>query len=338
MSDSLSPETLAQATAAVKPLCRGFDAIADHVVITDADAHILYANAAVERGTGFPVADVLGKNPSDLWGGHMAKELYERFWHRIKQEKKPFIGEVKNVDAKGQEYWQELRVSPVLDDAGNVQYFIGIEPAIGDRKKNEAFERELLSIVGHESMSPATAVRWILELMLEHKNLTADEHAALREAYNQSDRLIDLLRDLIFLSRMGGGHPDLSTLDLSDVIARIAREARQRYSRVRIEIQTAQGCMIRGALSVIERLLWLIVSERADLLEQSGGTIVLSMTKKDDRCVLAIKADAVQLPPTLVDMRKKLLMLSIASLHWEQPRFERKDACDYLTFRIPLVP
>ena len=119
---------------ALKP---GFDLIDDHVVITDIDGNIVYANYAVQRNTGFNPGEIVGKNPGILWGGNMPKDFYEKMWHRIKTEKKPFIGEVKNKKKDGAEYWQELRIYPVFDQRGDIKLFIGIEPNITARKSAE---------------------------------------------------------------------------------------------------------------------------------------------------------------------------------------------------------
>lgn len=53
----------------IGPLKDAFDLLDDHVVITDPNGAILYANKAVERNTGYILEEILGKNPGDLWGG-----------------------------------------------------------------------------------------------------------------------------------------------------------------------------------------------------------------------------------------------------------------------------
>ena len=47
----------------VQPLKAGFDVLQDHVIITDANGVILYANKAVERTTGYSVDEVMGGVP-----------------------------------------------------------------------------------------------------------------------------------------------------------------------------------------------------------------------------------------------------------------------------------
>jgi len=78
-----------------------FEASQDHIIITDENANILYANKAVEENTGFSLSEVIGKNPSVLWGGHMPEEFYQRMWHIIKVDKKSFVDEIHNKTKGG---------------------------------------------------------------------------------------------------------------------------------------------------------------------------------------------------------------------------------------------
>ncbi len=98
----------------------------DHMVITDVDGKILYANAAAEKLTGFSRIEMQGKTPS-LWGRQMSREFYEDFWDLIRRQKKPFEGVVKNKRKDGTIYQAEVRVTPVLDDKKRILYFIGVE-------------------------------------------------------------------------------------------------------------------------------------------------------------------------------------------------------------------
>lgn len=135
----------------IEPLAITFDLLDDHIVITDSDANIIYANKATEEQTGHLVADLIGKSPGDLWGGQMPKEFYEHMWKTIKTNKKPFVGEVKNKKKDDTEYFQELRIFPVLDENQDIKIFIGIEPNIDIRKKLEVENKQKYEAI--ESMN-----------------------------------------------------------------------------------------------------------------------------------------------------------------------------------------
>ena len=96
----------------------------------------------------------------------MPEEFYERMWRIIKTEKKPFRGEVENRTKDGIRYWQELREYPIFDSAGEVRFFIGMEPDITVRKVRE----------GHREQYVEELER--LTKYLEEKQATMEDFAA----------------------------------------------------------------------------------------------------------------------------------------------------------------
>lgn len=204
-----------------------FDLVADHIVITDRDAHILYANPAAVSATGFSIADMMGRNPGDLWGGNMPKKFWVDAWRTMKEEKKPVVLEVHNTRKDGSKIWQSLHISPVLNDAGDIHLFIGIEPNITDAKRKEKFRENFLSVLGHKTLGPLTGIQWMTELLCEDTTLSEQQKSNLRELYGDSKTLTVLLNDLLLLSRMGKGHPRYETIDLvkmlGDAVASVSK-------------------------------------------------------------------------------------------------------------------
>ncbi len=98
----------------------------DHMIITDVDGKILYANLAAEKMTGYSRVEMQGKTPA-LWGRQMPKEFYGEFWDTIRMKKKAFEGKVTNKRKNGEIYEAQIRVAPVLDDKKRVLFFIGTE-------------------------------------------------------------------------------------------------------------------------------------------------------------------------------------------------------------------
>lgn len=95
------------------------------ISITDANAHILYANAAFEGLTGYGRAEVLGKNESILSSNATPATLYRQMWRTI-QRRQPWTGILINRRKDGEEYLAELMISPVLKTTGEVAYFLGM--------------------------------------------------------------------------------------------------------------------------------------------------------------------------------------------------------------------
>jgi len=113
------------------------DSSYSHVIITDNDGKITYANKSVERITGYSQAEMIGKTPR-LWGGLMDKQFYQDMWHTIKDLGQAFTGEVRNRRKNGQEYIASITISPVKDDKNQLKGYVGVEEDVSDRKKYES--------------------------------------------------------------------------------------------------------------------------------------------------------------------------------------------------------
>lgn len=111
-----------------------FEEMLEQIVITDPTGTILYANAATEKLSGYSLAEIVGNKPS-LWGGQMPEEFYVNMWRIIKEEKKTLATQVRNKRKEGTLYNAFLTISPVLDTAGEIALFIGIERLLGSRDK-----------------------------------------------------------------------------------------------------------------------------------------------------------------------------------------------------------
>ncbi len=164
----LEQEELDKKIEEITPLRAGFDLIREHVAITDAAGNILYLNKAAEQHTGYTFEESVGKNPGDLWGGHMPQHFYEDMWKTIHTDKRYWKGDVQNRRKDGTEYWQEVHINPVLDDAGEISCFIAVEPDITERKKAEdqiAWERDrTFNLLVSRELTMAALKKQLIEL------------------------------------------------------------------------------------------------------------------------------------------------------------------------------
>jgi len=185
------------------------DSTAEHIVITDSEGIILYANQAVKSITGFDSKEVLGKKAGnkDLWGGIMDKKIYEDFWTQIKKDKKPFLGEFNNKRKDGSKYIAQANVSPVLDKDGNVAFFVGIERDITKIKDIDRMKTEFISLASHQLRTPLSAMKWFSEMLLagDAGKLTGEQTEYVNNIYQSNERMVDLVNSLLNISRIESG-------------------------------------------------------------------------------------------------------------------------------------
>jgi PAS domain S-box-containing protein len=118
-------------------LDRAVAASSNGIVITDPrlpDDPIVYVNPAFEKTTGYPMEEVIGRNCRFLQGEDRDQPALE--------ELRACLGEgqecrvvLRNYRRDGTRFWNELYVSPVHDDAGNVTNFVGVQNDITESKR-----------------------------------------------------------------------------------------------------------------------------------------------------------------------------------------------------------
>lgn len=97
-----------------------------HMIVTDINGKIVYANKSAERLTGYEFSEMLGHTPR-LWGGLMEPQIYKKMWHTIKVEKLPFKSEITNRNKSGVLYRVVATITPIFDLNGKLIAYLGTE-------------------------------------------------------------------------------------------------------------------------------------------------------------------------------------------------------------------
>ncbi len=295
---TLAASALKKYLAEIEPLKKGFDLLQDHVIITDPHAHILYANKAVEKRTGFTVKEVLGRNPADLWGGRMPKEFYERMWQVIAVEKKPFVGEVRNIRKDGRENWQELHIAPVLDGDGEIRFFIGVEPDITERKKLEQFKEEFISVLGHQLKNPLASIRWALESLGNTKNYSEKERETLKNIYAENKGLISLVSDLLILAKLEKGEAKKESFDLGKLLKDILVTLKKTYPSVGVHLKIGwKKFPLLAHKTLTQQLFVNIFNNACEYIDpKKQGRVDITLTQKGSQYLVTCRDNGVGIP------------------------------------------
>ncbi|MEK7635091.1 MAG: MASE3 domain-containing protein [Patescibacteria group bacterium] len=200
---------------------KAIDGAFTHIVITNEKATILYANKAVEEITGFTKEEIIGKNPS-LWGKQMPDSFYKDFWKTIKEDKKTFAGEIINKRKDGTLYDADIRVSPILDDKGNVRFFVGIERDITHEKEIDRAKTEFISLAAHQLRTPLSTISLTSEMLLKGVTgkISREGKKYLRNICFEIKDMAEMIEIFLNVSRieMGGFQVNTESLSLIDVI------------------------------------------------------------------------------------------------------------------------
>jgi PAS domain S-box-containing protein len=183
------------------------DSAYDHIVITDPDGIVLYANDAASRITGFTPKEILGTKAGKKWSLPMPHIFYEKMWRTIKTQKRVFTGELQNKRKSGEVYDALASISPILNAYGDVEYFLGIERDITRVKQVDRAKTEFVSLASHQLRTPLSAINWYTEMLLngDAGKVNAEQKEYLNEVYHGSQRMVALVNALLNVSRIDLG-------------------------------------------------------------------------------------------------------------------------------------
>ena len=115
------------------------------MVITDDKPHILWANKAWSKMTGYIPEEAIGKNPSEIVkSGRMQDAFYVNMWEPLVNNK-PWYGRIINKRKDGRLYTEEMEITPFYDASGNKYYLA--------QKKEIYLDKEMLNAGMNDNIS-----------------------------------------------------------------------------------------------------------------------------------------------------------------------------------------
>ena len=134
----LSRDTTLQARkeAEIKKLSMAVEQSPVSIVITDLNANIEYVNPAFEETTGYSFEEALGRNPRILQSGMTDKAVYLKMWETIVAGNE-WHGEWINKKKNGELFWENISISPIHDNTGNITNYLAVKLDITERKQTE---------------------------------------------------------------------------------------------------------------------------------------------------------------------------------------------------------
>ncbi|MBM3957134.1 MAG: GAF domain-containing protein, partial [Gemmatimonadetes bacterium] len=202
------------------------EAAADMILVTDRDGTIEYVNEAFARQTGYTKEEAVGRNPRMLKSDRQDPAYYKHLWDTILAGE-VWQGTLTNRRKDGSEYPEEMTITPVRGEDGEIARFIAIKRDITERVRAEE-ERETLrkldtenrelqrvnearsrfvSTVSHELRTPLTSLLAFADILARNVagNLQSRQIEQIEAIRRSGQRLQMLINDLLDVSRIDSG-------------------------------------------------------------------------------------------------------------------------------------
>ncbi len=140
------------------------------IVITqceEGEHRIEYVNPAFEQITGYPLAEIKGKDPRFMRADGLELDERRRIREALKR-KEGVRAVLRNVRKNGEIFWNDLRIDPVANLDGEITHFVGV---INDITEARHYERRLHHLAHHDPLTGLAN-----RTLLQEKLRTAIEH------------------------------------------------------------------------------------------------------------------------------------------------------------------
>ena len=164
-------------------------AAANAIVITDRAGTIVWVNPAFTELTQYKFDEAIGKNHRDLIkSSKHSQEFYEDLWRTILAGQ-IWQGEIINRRKDGSTYPDEMTITPLRNDRGEITHFIAIKQDITDRRRDE----EALHLTQASVEQAPFEVLW---LDSDGRIVYANELASRTLGYSPAELLLMTIVDL----------------------------------------------------------------------------------------------------------------------------------------------
>ncbi len=233
------------------------------VIITNSDGVIEYTNPKYSEITGYSPEEMKNTLPGILQK-NKGIEVVDHIWEVILSGQEWF-GENEDITREGLRYWENVAISPVINEHGEIKNFVIVKEDITDQKqllkdlveaKEKAEESDrlksaFLANMSHEIRTPMNGILGFMELLKEH-DLTGEMRDEYIEIVNASgQRLLETINDIIDIAKIESGELELNVgkVDVIKMMQRLGQffepEARKKKLELILETNIPQEqCML----------------------------------------------------------------------------------------------
>lgn len=293
----------------LQPFVHAVESSAVPIAIADPfepDCPLVFVNDAFLALTGYSEDEVLGRNCRFLQGPDTRDED-RAILKKAVQERQTISHEILNYRKDGTAFWNELHMAPMLDDAGELLYFIATQVDITERVERQAGLQQALDERTEALRDQAARTHHMAQEMTHRvRNSLALIQAMLRmqlsslsdgKARNALVGALSRIQAIVEIQRIIE-HADLNTrIDIGQIVGSIC-EKLDHINRAHVvasadKIEISEDLVTPVALIVSELVT---NAQKHAYGPEDGGVIVVSARRRPNGIELCVRDDGIGIP------------------------------------------
>lgn len=224
------------------------------IVITDFAGKIIYVNDSMYRITGYTRDELMQKNVNIFRSNLHTDEFFATMWKTIISGE-TWKGEIQNRRKNGDPYYEEMSVTPLKNELGEIVNFISVKEDISNRKKAEIelikakdeaqrsdrLKSEFLAQMSHEIRTPINIISNFMQIYEDElqEKLSQELKKSISAVKTESHRIISTIDSIVNMAQLKAGtfRPKLQKLNFyDDVIKQYLEQWNQLAEDKKVEL------------------------------------------------------------------------------------------------------
>ena len=300
---------LSRLSAALTTSEARFRLVADNAqdVLWKYDLHqkcLSYISPAIERMTGYTVNEAMAQSIDDSFTTASAEAVRTavEFLATHPDETKSVVElELRRKD--GSTVWSEATMSLIHGPGGAVTEVVGVSRDVTARRLAQEQQKRFLAMVSHEFRTPMNAILGMAELLAETE-LTAEQGKYLDVFQNAGTTLLDLINDILDLSKVEAGQFQLYQEDfalapiLQEQIALLSPRARDKGLSLILDIGADVPAFVNGDAQRLKQCITNLVGNALKFCHEGSITIAVERDPQAPAMLhMAVTDTGIGIPP-----------------------------------------
>lgn len=255
------------------------------LLFLDNSGEIVSINKSAVRFFASEKQELIGKNLLTLSLGKEIEKLFAKI---------DIAGKGSLLLSRGSSYYQ-LNGSKI-GDKGMVLLIMDVT----EKTASEKLRREFSANVSHELKTPLQSVLGYSEIMLNGLVKEDDRPRFLRKIYDEAKNLLQLIDDIIKLSRLEEQQQDmLEKFNLRKVLEQAVQRMADKASKNKITVNLECGAaeyLMQGIPSMLEEVFANLL-DNAIKYNRPGGSVTMKVIEKENKWVISVADTGIGIAP-----------------------------------------
>jgi len=214
----------------------------------------------------------------------------------------PRGADVREITLQGPQA-RQIQTTTIPIKNGTKKTFVRLLRDITRHKRISRSKTEFISVAAHQLRTPLAGIKWTLNLLIDGElgRLSANARTQLIHANQSNELLLQLIGDLLLVSRIETGKEDYSmaNVSLTALIQKTLETLTSFGNEEKIEITSTMPktpIHIMADERLFGRALFSLI-DNAIRYNTEGGSVKISLTKKDATITIDIHDTGIGIPP-----------------------------------------